>query len=171
MFLNADLFLGLSRVSLEAKLKTNIYAKKELKEQYHDTVKKFDMIKEELTANPTVMPELNTFLDWALEKHRSNATVTLGDELFIVDKYVGDVLKSITPLFQATTKLSSLIDETHKINGALEVAEEAELKAKLERERGKLLERRDKRRNADEEDDPDSVAKKRRYNKRDASRS
>ena len=134
-------------------------------------MKKFDAIKEELTANPTVMPELNTFLDWALEKHRSNATVTFGGDMFIIDKYVGVVLKSITPLFQATSKLSSLIDETHKINGALEKAEEKELKAKVERERMKLLERREKRSNAIEtdEDDPDTVVKKRRYNRRGAS--
>jgi len=164
-------FLGLSRATLESRLKANIAAKKELKEQYHDTVRRFDAIKEELTANPAVMPELNTFLDWGLLQHRSNATATLGDEMFIVDKYVGDVLKSITPLFQATSKLSALIDETHKINGALEAAEEEELKAKLEKERKKVLERRDKRRNAvdGDEDDPDTVVKKRRYNKRGAS--
>lgn len=156
-------FLGLSRFALEAKLRGNIQAKKDLKERYQETVAHFDRIKAELFAHPTVLPELNTFLQWAMDQHRRNATVTVNDGLYVVDKYVGDVLTKITPLFLATNKLSTLIDETHKINKALEVAEEEELKAKFEREKRKVVDRREKRSTAIGEE---QVFKKRRYNKK-----
>ena len=140
-------------------MRANIQAKKDLKEQYQATVAQFDRIKAELFAHPTVLPELNTFLQWDMDQHRRNATVTVNNSYIIVDKYVGDVLTKITPLFLATNKLSALIDDTHKINKALELAEEHELKEKLEREKRKVAERREKRSHAIDGVEDDVVKK------------